>query len=215
LTKKSVSIIDYGLGNLFSVKQACISVGLDPIITSNSIEILKSDMVILPGVGAFGFAMENLRKTNLDKTLKTFAQSGKPFIGICLGMQLMLSESVEFGIHKGLNIIPGKTKKFKNEIDEKSTYYPVPQIQWNTLKKSDSIPQNNIFDFIKTGDYMYFVHSFYCLPEDDDTVIATTKYAGVEYPSIIQSNNCIGIQFHPEKSGLKGIEIYKKLKLLK
>ena len=211
--KKKVSIIDYGLGNLFSVKQACESVGLDALITASAEDILGSDMVILPGVGAFGKAMANLEKAQLILPLKEFVETGKPFIGICLGMQLMLTKSVEFGQHKGLNLIPGKTKKFKyKSIDNK--YFSVPQIQWNQLKKSDKINKNHFFSFLNNGDYMYFVHSFFCVPEDKNIIITTTNYAGEEYPSIIQYNNCIGIQFHPEKSGINGIEIYKKLKQL-
>ena len=211
--KKKVSIIDYGLGNLFSVKQACETVGLDALITASTEDILASDMLILPGVGAYGIAMENLEKAQLIPALKAFVATGKPFVGICLGMQLMLTESVEFGQHKGLNLIPGKTKKFEaKSIDNES--FAVPQIQWNQLKKSKNVDENHFFNFLNDGDYMYFVHSYYCVPEVKSTVVTTTSYAGEEYPSIIQYKNCIGIQFHPEKSGLNGINIYEKLKQL-
>lgn len=211
--KKKVSIIDYGLGNLFSVKQACEKVGLDALITASPEDILNSDLVILPGVGAYPTAMENLEKAQLIPALKEFVTKGKPFVGICLGMQLMLTESVEFGQHKGLNLIPGKTKKFESKsIDDE--YFAVPQIQWNQLKKSNNINKNHFFNFLNNGDYMYFVHSYFCVPEVKSIIITTTSYAGEEYPSIIQNNNCIGIQFHPEKSGLNGIKIYKKLKQL-
>ena len=210
---KKVSIVDYGLGNLFSVKQACETAGLEALITSSPKDVLNSDMVILPGVGAYGIAMKNLEKAHLIPALKEFVATGKPFVGICLGMQLMLTESVEFGQHKGFNLIPGKTRKFefKSINDE---YFAVPQIQWNKLKRSNNIDKNHFFNFLNNGDYMYFVHSYYCVPEDKSTIIMTTRYAGEEYPSIIQYNNCIGIQFHPEKSGLNGIKIYKKLKQL-
>ena len=211
--KKKVSIIDYGLGNLFSVKQACEKVGLDALITDSPEDILNSDLVILPGVGAYCIAMENLEKAQLIPALKEFVTTGKPFVGICLGMQLMLTESVEFGQHKGLNLIPGKTKKFEpKSIDDE--YFAVPQIQWNQLKKSKNINKNHFFNFLNNGDYMYFVHSYFCVPEVKSIIITTTRYAGEEYPSIIQNNNCIGIQFHPEKSGLNGIKIYEKLKQL-
>ena len=130
--KKRVLIIDYGLGNLFSVKQACEIIGLDAVISSKPEDILKADMVILPGVGAYGIAMENLEKAQLVPALKEFVKTGKPFVGICLGMQLMLTESVEFGHHKGLNLIPGKTKKFEpKSIDNE--YFSVPQIQWKII----------------------------------------------------------------------------------
>lgn len=211
--KKKVSIIDYGLGNLFSVKQACETVGLDALITASPEDILTSDMLILPGVGAYGIAMENLEKAQLIPSLKAFVATGKPFVGVCLGMQLMLTESVEFGKYKGLNLIPGKTKKFEaKSIDKES--FAVPQIQWNQLKKSKNVDKNHFFNFLNDGDYMYFVHSYYCVPKIKSTVVTTTSYAGEEYPSIIQYKNCIGIQFHPEKSGLNGINIYEKLKQL-
>ena len=211
--KKKVSIIDYGLGNLFSVKQACETVGLDALITASPEDILTSDMLILPGVGAYGIAMENLEKAQLIPALKAFVATGKPFVGICLGMQLMLTESVEFGQHKGLNLIPGRTKKFEaKSIDNES--FTVPQIQWNQLNKSKNVDKNHFFNFLNDGDYMYFVHSYYCVPEVKSTIVTTTSYAGEEYPSIIQYKNCIGIQFHPEKSGLNGINIYEKLKQL-
>lgn len=211
--KRKVSIIDYGLGNLFSVKQACETVGLEASITASPEDVLNSDMVILPGVGAYGIAMENLEKAKLIPALKEFVTTGKPFVGICLGMQLMLTGSVEFGQHKGLNLIPGKTRKFESKsIDDE--YFAVPQIQWNQLKRSNNIDKNDFFNFLNNGDYMYFVHSYFCVPEIKSTIITTTSYAGEEYPSIIQYNNCIGIQFHPEKSGLNGIKIYKKLKQL-
>lgn len=211
--KKKVSIIDYGLGNLFSVKQACETVGLDALITASPEDILTSDMLILPGVGAYGIAMENLEKAQLIPALKAFVATGKPFVGICLGMQLMLTESVEFGQHKGLNLIPGRTKKFEaKSIDNES--FAVPQIQWNQLNKSKNVDKNHFFNFLNDGDYMYFVHSYYCIPEVKSTIVTTTSYAGEEYPSIIQYKNCIGIQFHPEKSGLNGINIYEKLKQL-
>lgn len=211
--KKKVLIIDYGLGNLFSVKQACESVGLDTLITASPEDILTSDMLILPGVGAYSIAMENLAKARLIPALKAFVATGKPFVGICLGMQLMLTESVEFGQNKGLNLIPGKTKKFEaKSIDNES--FTVPQIQWNQLKKSKNVDKSHFFNFLNDGDYMYFVHSYYCVPEVKSTIVTTTSYAGEEYPSIIQYKNCIGIQFHPEKSGLNGINIYEKLKQL-
>lgn len=206
---KKVSIIDYGLGNLFSVRQACKTVGLDAFITADPDDILSSDMVILPGVGAYGKAMKNLKKAQIIPSLGEFVKTGKPFIGICLGMQLMLTESLEFGHNFGLNFIPGKTKKFKSiSIDEEN--FKVPQIQWNQLKKSSSINKEHFFSFLNDGVYMYFIHSFYCVPNDHNIVVATTNYAGIDYPSIIQHNNCIGIQFHPEKSGQKGLEIYSK-----
>lgn len=145
--KRKVSIIDYGLGNLFSVKQACETEGLEASITASPEDVLNSDMVILPGVGAYGIAMENLEKAQLIPALKEFVTTGKPFVGICLGMQLMLTESVEFGQNKGLNLIPGKTRKFESKsIDDE--YFAVPQIQWNQLKRSNNIVKSDFFNFL-------------------------------------------------------------------
>ena len=210
--KKKVAIIDYKLGNLFSVKQVCDKVGFQAEITSDVNSISNSDMVILPGVGAYGVAMNNLNQSGLIHPLKEFATTGRPFVGICLGMQLLLSESNEFGLNKGLNLIPGKIQKFP--VKENNTNFTVPQIQWNQIRLTNDIGKDGFFKFLTNKTYMYFVHSYYCIPKDKRTIVSTTNYAGIEYPSIIQQENCIGIQFHPEKSGPKGIEIYEKLKQL-
>lgn len=210
---KKVAIVDYKLGNLFSVKQVCEKVGFQADITANVETISAADMVILPGVGAFGAAMENLNKSGIIQPLKDFVSIGKPFVGICLGMQLMLSKSNEFGTHSGLGFIAGETRKFPT-MDKNSDPFPVPQIQWNQINLSPNLKHKDFFKFLKNESYMYFVHSYYCIPQDEGTIISTTKYAGIEYPSIIQKENCIGIQFHPEKSGVEGIKIYEKLKQL-
>lgn len=210
---KNVAIIDYKLGNLFSVKQVCEKVGFKAEITSNVDAINAADMVILPGVGAFGVAMNNLNESGLIKPLRDFVDTGKPFVGICLGMQLMLSKSIEFGMHAGLDFIPGQIKKFPVK-DKNSRTYLVPQIQWNQIKINANMKQEDFFSFLKNESYMYFVHSYYCIPDDEKTIVSTTSYAGIEYPSIIKKNNCIGIQFHPEKSGSEGINIYENLKQL-
>jgi len=209
MMKKRIAIIDYGLGNLFSVKQACKTVGLEAIITSDQKTISSSDMVILPGVGAYGVAMNNLNKKNLIPVLNRVVLEGKPFIGICLGMQLMFSESEEFGIHKGLDFFKGKIKKFAS--NKNNFNFRVPQIQWNTISKTNGVKANSFFNFLENKSYMYFVHSYYCVPKNKSHIVANTNYAGIKYPSIVKNKNIIGIQFHPEKSGKQGIEIYKKL----
>lgn len=207
--KKRIAIIDYGLGNLFSVKQACNHLNVEAKITSSVNEIENADALILPGVGAFATAMENLKSSSLVTPLLQFAKTGKPFIGICLGMQLMLTESEEFGKHKGLNLIEGVVKKFP-KIDKEGVNNKVPQIQWNRVYKKNTTV-SSLFKNLKEGDFMYFVHSYYCQPKESNIIYAETKYAGINYASILINNNLIGIQFHPEKSAKKGLEIYENI----
>lgn len=208
-SNKVIAIVDYKMGNLFSVKHACEHVGLCPVITSDPNAILSSDGVILPGVGAFGQAMANLKELNLISTLYHFIDKGKPFMGICLGFQLLMSESEEFGMNRGLDVISGRVKKFPTEIEEKKI--KVPQIGWNTLifnsnLKNDHSPLKGIDDH----EFMYFVHSYYVETESDKVVLSYTTYEGIKYCSSILKENVFATQFHPEKSGKKGLEIYKK-----
>lgn len=208
MTKKVV-IIDYQLGNLFSVKQACNYLGYDAIISRNPKDLLKADYAILPGVGAFADAMENLATYGLDDAIKEYIKKGKAFMGICLGQQLVLTGSEEFENAKGLDLIQGVVKKIPLQTigDMK---YKVPQIQWNTLKQPpgknwEKTPLNNC----KTDDYFYFVHSYYTEVENKEAILSTTKYGNLEYCSAIQFENIFTTQFHPEKSGEFGVEIYK------
>ena len=202
-----VAIIDYGLGNLFSIKQACENVGLKPFITANEKTISKSDAIILPGVGAFGHAMNCLRDNYLIEPLLEFAKSGKPFMGVCLGMQLLFSKSEEFGLNNGLNIINGSIRKFPNSF--KGHNIKSPQIQWNRIKKNNSNDwSNSPLKNIKNDTFMYFVHSFYCEPTNKSNILAYTNHMGFEYASAVIKDNIIGFQFHPEKSSLQGIQIY-------
>ena len=210
--KKKIAIVDYGLGILFSVKQAFDLYKIDSVITSNPNEILNSNILILPGVGSFPEAMKNLKENNLIESLKEFATSGRPFIGICLGMQLMFTKSEEFGTTEGLGLIKGVVKKFESK--SKTKLYPIPQIQWNKIFIEKSKNKNHFFKFINNGSYMYFVHSFYCIPKNSKNIVCTTKYAGIKYPSIVKKDNCIGIQFHPEKSGEGGLKIYHEISKL-
>lgn len=208
-----VSIIDYGMGNLFSVKQACIHVGLQAEVSSERAEILNADATILPGVGAFGDAMLNLAKLDLIDAIYKFVKSGKPFMGICLGMQLLFSESEEFGIHKGLDIIAGRVVKFRSAKEEK---IKVPQVGWNRIERSayGKTWEGTILDGIQEGSFMYFVHSYYCQPVKSDVVLSSSKYSGIGYCSSIVSDNIFACQFHPEKSSKRGIGIYKNFKKL-
>lgn len=204
-----IAIIDYQLSNLFSVKHACESIGLSAIITSDKAKLLDSKAAILPGVGAFGDAMKNLKKLDLIETIRKFIETGRPFMGICLGMQLLLSESEEFGHHKGLNIIKGKVKKF-TRIKDKSL--KIPQIGWNSIyrpKNHSDIWKGTPFVNIDNNEYMYFVHSYYVVPENKTYVLSQTRYGNIEYCSSILYKNIFATQFHPEKSGKEGIKIYQ------
>ncbi len=212
IDKQYVAIVDYGMGNLFSIMNICQHVGLQAIKTSEKDMIEKSSAVILPGVGAFGDAMGVLQKLDLVRVLEDVVSSGKPFLGICLGMQLLMSESEEFGIHKGLNIIKGRVVKFPN-VNDKNDKVRVPHIGWNKifLTKS-SKDKGSILYKIDDGDFMYFVHSYYVAPQEKGRVITNTDYCGIRYCSGIQKDNLIAFQFHPEKSGSSGMQIFENFK---
>lgn len=205
-----VAIIDYGLGNLFSISQACKHAGIDAIVTADNNIIKNSAALILPGVGAFGDAMGYLRKSELIEPIKEFVASGKPFMGICLGMQLMFTESEEFGLHSGLNLIPGKVLRFPS-LDNKNNKVKVPQIQWNQISKNTAdIWENSPLQNIPEKIFVQFVHSYYVVPEQNSHILTYTKYADIKYASAIKKDNLIGFQFHPEKSGPYGLMIYKQ-----
>jgi glutamine amidotransferase len=209
--KKTVAIVDYEAGNLFSVEHACKTVGLTPVITSKPENILQSDALILPGVGAFGDAMKNLRKLDLIQPLQEFAASGKPFMGICLGMQLLFSRSEEFGEHEGLNLIDGNVVKFPmaNEYGEKNK---IPQIGWNQITYSSKFGESwydTPLEQITNGEFMYFIHSFYANPRNSENVLAVTEYGGLNYCSAVIKENIFATQFHPEKSAVEGMKIYQ------
>lgn len=208
-----VSIIDYGIGNLYSVLKACDAVGLNAQITDNSEEIISSDAILLPGVGAFGDAMSNLAKLDLIEPIKDYAQSGKPLMGVCLGMQLLLTESEEFNIQKGLNIIEGSCVRFPS-VDSNNHKIKVPQIMWNTIypANGDSFQKNTPLENIKSGEFMYFVHSYYAKLQNSSEILSLTDYQGIEYCSSIRKGNVFAFQFHPEKSGTHGLEIYQRFK---
>lgn len=206
-SQKKILIIDYKLGNLFSVNQALTNIGLNVSITTNPEEIESADAIVLPGVGAFSDAMNNLNNLNLIDHIKKFADSGKPFMGICLGLQLLFSESEEFGNTKGLGLVKGRVKRFPNNNNDGVTR-KVPQIAWNQIHKISNKSWNNTpLNSIKEGEFMYFVHSFYVEPEEP-VGLSETNYDGQIYVSSIQKNNLFACQFHPEKSAQEGLKIY-------
>ncbi|MFC1521683.1 imidazole glycerol phosphate synthase subunit HisH [Elusimicrobiota bacterium] len=208
--KPSVAVVDYGLGNLFSVKHACEKVGLSAFLTSSAKEIDLADCVILPGVGAFGDAMRNITELGLKNVLRDAAHSGKPLIGICLGMQLLMSESSEFGSHEGLNIIRGDVVRFEDLKDQKETL-KVPQVGWNQVRLRESACKDPFFRGIKSGEYMYFVHSYYVKPYSESVSLAMTRYGDVEFCSSLRQENVFACQFHPERSGVEGLKIYSNI----
>jgi imidazole glycerol-phosphate synthase subunit HisH len=206
-----VAIIDYEMGNLFSVQRACEHVGLRPCITSDISVIKNSVAIILPGVGAFGDAMENLKRLDLISPIKDCIETGKPFMGICLGMQLVFSESEEFGVHKGLDIIKGSVVKFPDS-NNKGEKIKVPQVGWNHIYRPASAKQSfwnaSPLKDVPSGEFMYFVHSYYSVPSDKEVVLSTTTYEGTTFCSSVLHGNVFACQFHPEKSAGEGIKIY-------
>ena len=206
-----IAIIDYEMGNLFSVSRACEHAGLHPVITSDPKCIMQSDAMALPGVGAFGDAMENLKRLDLIAPIHDFIETGKLFIGICLGLQLLMTESEEFGSHRGLDVIPGRVVKFSATRGHKDAI-KVPQVGWNRIYQPQSKKQRMWHDTplenVKDGTFMYFVHSFYTVPSDGDVVLSLTDYEGTVYASSIVKGNVFACQFHPEKSSIDGMRIY-------
>ena len=207
---KKVLILDYQLGNLFSVNQACKKVKIDSLVSSHWKDIEKCDAIILPGVGSYARAMQNMKKLDLIKPLNEFVTKEKPLFGICLGMQLLFSQSEEFENTKGLDYLKGSVKKFDNEkfINMKAK---VPQIGWNTLHSFNNRSwANSPLKNLKNNDYMYFIHSFYAIPNNESEIISITDYENFKYTSSVSNNkNIFATQFHPEKSGVIGIEIYR------
>ncbi len=196
-----VAIIDYNMGNLASVYNACKLIDQKAVIVSNPNDVRKYDKVILPGVGAYGDAMENLNSTGMRDAIKEFAKSGKSMIGICLGMQLLFESSQEFGSHEGLGLIEGKVIAFdKTKMDMEN--HKVPHMGWNKIFHKP----NKLFDGLENP-YLYFVHSYHVVTKDMYT-IGTTHY-GYDFASAVQKENIYGLQPHPEKSHDNGIRILK------
>ena len=208
MSKKTI-IVDYELGNLFSVKQACTHVGLNAEISNDPAAIAAADGLILPGVGAFGAAMNNLRKRGIEAPLKTQVAAGIPFLGICLGLQLLFTDSEEFGSQGGLDLLPGKVLRIPAEINGLKTR--VPQIGWNQIVAPDvNSWAGTPLAHLPSNSYMYFVHSYFCKPSRAEDVLTITNYMGLEYCSGVKHDNILAFQFHPEKSGPEGVEVYRK-----
>ena len=199
-----IAIVDYGVGNLFSLSSSFRAISADILVTSDPDAIHSADKIVLPGVGAFGDAAEMLRQSGLGQVVVDEAHSGKPLLGICLGMQLLLERSFEYGEHKGLGLIPGDVVPMAPVVPEG---YKVPHIGWNALRFPKDKPISPLFRYIKEGDCVYFVHSYYG-SNCDDSVIATTEY-GRSLTAAVARGNVYGTQFHPEKSGSVGLNILR------
>lgn len=196
-----IAIIDYGVGNLFSLISSLKKIGADIVVTADPSVIESADRIILPGVGAFQDAAAKLRDTGLDKVIVKQAQSGKKIMGICLGMQMLFEKSYEYGEHKGLGLLKGNIVPMLGYIPNN---LKIPHIGWNALHFTRD---SNLFKYIKNDDCVYFVHSFFAA-DCDDSVIATAEY-GKEITAAVQKDNVMGCQFHPEKSGEVGLNILK------
>jgi glutamine amidotransferase len=193
-----IAVIDYGMGNLRSVEKGFLKVGVDAKVVSDPQSVNDADAVVLPGVGAFRDCMRNLDQMKLIEPILKSIRNGKPYLGICLGLQMLFTESEEFGIYKGLDVLKGKVVRF--QIDLK-----VPHMGWNTVKVLRRPP---IFDNIDDNSYFYFVHSYYVLPYDDGITAGTTDY-GINFTSMVWKDNIVATQFHPEKSQDTGLKILK------
>ncbi|WP_239615842.1 imidazole glycerol phosphate synthase subunit HisH [Cohnella mopanensis] len=206
---RSVTIIDYGIGNISSVRRALELCGATIKLSSDPKVIMDSDSVVLPGVGAFADGMEGLTSRDLIVPIKEFVKSGRPFLGICLGMQLLMDSSEEFGEHEGLGIISGKVSAIPN-LDQNENKIRIPHIGWSELTTSGSDGDtwdNSVLEGIPQRSSVYFVHSYRVQPANRNTVLAITSYYNHEITGVIRSGNIYGCQFHPEKSGHVGLKI--------
>ena len=206
---KYCAIIDYGMGNLFSVANVCEHVGLNYIITNQSKDIQNASVLILPGVGAFDKAMLSLKRYDLIDSIMQFVSSGKMLVGICLGMQLLFEKSYEFGEHDGLGIIKGDVSKFKF-----SEAINVPHIGWNKIMNADMNWTGTLLEGLENNLSMYFIHSYYCNPLNESSVLSESEYGGKVFCSSVKQGNIFGFQFHPEKSAKNGIALYHNIKNL-
>lgn len=207
MSQKKLVIIDYGLCNLLSVFNALKFLGIQSKVSDQPNDLDNADGVILPGVGAFEDGMQGLKQKGFIDAIDRYVKTGRPFLGICLGMQMLMSKSFEFGEHQGLNLIEGEVVGFKNHIDQGHYDFKVPHIGWNGLQPNGQPWAKSILEDLPEGQEMYFVHSFYAVPKDHKDVLAQTQYAGRKFCSVVSRENVYGCQFHPEKSSSYGLKI--------
>ena len=205
---KKITIIDYGCGNILNLIRALKFLGYDVETTHESKRIINSSHVILPGVGAFENAMKQLEKYDLQKSILEYAQSNRPLLGICLGMQILLTTGHEFGVHNGLGLIEGEVVKISNE---KNKEIKIPHVGWNDIfpNKDQKEWKNKILGNSLIGKSFYFVHSYICLTKKIEATIAVCNYSGISIPAVIATGNIYGCQFHPEKSTNSGLNVLK------
>jgi glutamine amidotransferase len=206
-----VVVIDYGIVNLYSVRRAFEACGANVVLTDDPALIVSAPRLVLPGVGAFADGMRGLIERGLDSVVREYAKSGKPLVGICLGMQMLATVSMEFGEHRGLNLIPGKVVRIPSTTMEGAPH-KIPHIAWEALVRPDFIEtwDNTILANTKPGATMYHVHSFTVVPDDDAHRLADCYYNGRQISSVIRMGNVYGCQFHPEKSGRAGLALLKR-----
>lgn len=198
-----IAVVDYGMGNLRSVQKALERVGLDAVITSNPSDLDNADGIVVPGVGAFGDAIHNLERLGLKDKIVENINKGKPYLGICLGLQILFEYGFEFGEHQGLGVIKGKVVRFDEKLDIK-----IPHMGWNQVWKRKN---SKMFEDIKEGEFFYFVHSYYCKPDDDEAMATSTDY-GITFCSAVEMDNVWAVQFHPEKSQQAGLKLLSNFK---
>ena len=201
-----IAVIDYGVGNLFSLLSSLNYVGLDTKLTNNIEEIKNAKGIILPGVGAFRDAIGNLEKYGLKETLINEAKNGKPFLGICLGMQMLFEKSYEYGEYEGLGLINGTVEEIKKYISKNSDL-KIPHMGWNSLAINDGFKDDKILKDVDNNEYVYYVHSYFA-KTDTKNIVAYSEY-GTKIPGIVKNENVYGMQFHPEKSGDTGLKLLK------
>ena len=206
-----ILILDYGVGNLLSIQRAFKFFDIEIKISNNSKDIDNSSHLVLPGVGSFGFAMRNIKKKNLQEKINNYAKSGRPILGTCLGMQLLLNSSEEFGNFKGLGLIKGKVRTLKN-LNNKQNLVKLPNIGWQRLKFDNN---NKLLLEIDSKDEFYHVHSYYCEVENNSEILSFGKFENNFFPNIICKRNIFGVQFHPEKSGKSGLKLINNFISLK
>lgn len=200
-----IAVVDYGMGNLRSVQKALEKAGYSALVTSSPQQIADARSLVLPGVGAFKDCIHNLKILNLVEPLIESINKGKPFLGICLGLQILFTESEEFGKSLGLNLVKGMVLRLSGEGNAARTRLKVPHMGWNSISIKKDLP---LFSGIEDGSFFYFVHSYYVVPDDKDTIATTTRY-GIEFASCIQRENIFACQFHPEKSQQVGLQLLK------
>ncbi len=215
----NAAILDYGICNMFSVQRATELAGFECTITHDYHDLKGADLIILPGVGAFPDAMKALRRLDLIEPLKEFAYSGKMMFGICLGFQMLFTESNEFGRTEGLNLISGSVRRFENTAE--NAMFKIPHIGWNQVYSPLAEDQGKVIakhwdqsplKGTDNGDYFYFVHSYYATPDDPSVVLAKTRYGSYDFTSAVRWKNVYAFQFHPERSGQSGVEIYREIR---